>query len=506
MGNQTQATLDLLKVAQKAALPDEIAKAFTQSGNATTGLTAYDLQAPALTIYPMLTPLRNKIPRVSGKGGIQANWRAVTGINVNNLATGVSEGQRGGVIATSTAEYMAAYRGLGLEDYVTFEAEYAAEGFDDVKARAVEGLLRSLMIGEEGVILGGNTTLSLGTTATPTLVASNSGGTLPTGTLSVICVALAFDAFWSIGGWNNGSMGSTLNIATAQIPAQITRVNADGTSVSYGGGSARKSTAAPISVTGPSGSVAASVAATNGAVGYAWFWGAAGSEVLGAVTTINSVSITAAAAGTQAAAALPAGDNSTNTLVYDGILTQIAKPGSGAYVKTLPTGTPGVGSTLTSDGAGGIVEIDEAFFSFWNLYRLSPDVIYVNAQQLIDMNTKIIKNGGAPLIRFNVDGNNPSSINAGTVIGSYLNKITNKQVKIEVHPNMVPGTIMFWSDGLPYKLSGIQNITQIRARRDYYQLEWPLRTRKYEYGIYADEVLQNYFPPAFGVITNIAKG
>ena len=34
-------------------------------------------------------------------------------------------------------------------------------------------------------------------------------------------------------------------------------------------------------------------------------------------------------------------------------------------------------------------------------------------------------------------------------------------------------------------------------------IEWPLRTRKYEYGVYADELLQNYFPPAFGILKNI---
>ena len=45
----------------------------------------------------------------------------------------------------------------------------------------------------------------------------------------------------------------------------------------------------------------------------------------------------------------------------------------------------------------------------------------------------------------------------------------------------------------------------MRCRRDYYQLEWPLKTRKYEYGVYFDGVLQNYFPPAFGMITNIGK-
>ena len=141
------ATLDALKAAQTAPIPEAINKAFTQSGSATSGLTAYDLQAPALTLHPVLTPLRNTIPRVSGKGGIQANWRAVTGININQTGAGVGEGQRGGIIATSTADYLAAYRGIGLEDNVSFEADMAADGFDDVKARATNGLLRSLMIG-----------------------------------------------------------------------------------------------------------------------------------------------------------------------------------------------------------------------------------------------------------------------------------------------------------------------------------------------------------------------
>lgn len=39
-----------------------------------------------------------------------------------------------------------------------------------------------------------------------------------------------------------------------------------------------------------------------------------------------------------------------------------------------------------------------------------------------------------------------------------------------------------------------------------HQLEWPLRSRKYEYGVYTDQVLQVYFPPANAVLTNIARG
>ena len=39
---------------------------------------------------------------------------------------------------------------------------------------------------------------------------------------------------------------------------------------------------------------------------------------------------------------------------------------------------------------------------------------------------------------------------------------------------------------------------------DYYQTEWPRRTRSYEYGVYTDQVLQNKFMPGMAVLTNMA--
>ncbi len=39
-----------------------------------------------------------------------------------------------------------------------------------------------------------------------------------------------------------------------------------------------------------------------------------------------------------------------------------------------------------------------------------------------------------------------------------------------------------------------------------YRSKWPPRARRYESGVYADEVLQHYFPPAMAVISNIAAG
>ena len=495
-GNVTNETLALLKAAQ--ADPNlDIQKAWNQSSSAVGGITAYDLEKPAKLLYPVITPLRNRIPRVSGKGGIQANWRAVTGVNVGNMSAGVSQGNRGGVMSTTTANYLAAYKGLGLEDYVTFEADLAAEEFQDLKALAVEGLLRAMMIREENVILGGRGTVGLGVTPTPTLAGLTTGGTLGASlVLSVIAVALTNDGFQSS------------NIANG-IPGQITRANADGTTDTYGGGSAQKSTNATVTLsTGTTNSATAIVAPVQGAVAYAWFWGAAGSEVLGAITTINSVVITATATGTQTAASLTDSDNSVNDLVYDGLLTMTSNPANNAYYSAQPTGTAGTGTPLTSDGAGGIVEIDAALKWFWDNYRLSPTDIYMSSQEALNITKKVLASatGGAQRFTFEVK---QEMLAGGTVVRSYLNKFGMNgavELPLHLHPNMPAGTILFYCDLLPYPLSNVRNVLQIRARRDYYQIEWPMVTRKYEYGVYADEVLQNYFPPSFGMITNIANG
>jgi len=502
--NTTAETLALLKVAQ--ATPDELIKNFVQPTSATTGLQAYNLEAPSKKLYPVMTPLRNSIARMGGGYAIQANWKAITNINVGNVRAGVSEGKRGGVITHAQSEYFAAFRGFGLENNTTFEAGYASKNYEDTKALAVQTTLESTMIQEERLILGGNTSVAMGTTPTPTLAASTTGGTLATQTLSVICVALGLQAYLDAVGVNNGAIGQSLSLPTAVVPGVISRTNADASTDTFGGGSAQKSANATVSVTGATGSATASVAVVNGAVGYAWYWGAAGSEVLGAITSINSALITATATGTQTAASLAASDNSTSALDFDGLLYQAFKPGSNAYVVSQPTGTAGVGTPLTSDGAGGIVEFEAAFVTFYNKYRLSPTKIYVSSQELINITKKIVANGGAPLLRLTVDAGNLGSIQAGVVVGEYLNKVMGTKVPLVVHPNVPAGTIFFFTERLPYALSNVSDVCRMLMRQDYYQLEWPLRTRKYEYGVYADGVLQHYAPFSMGVLNNIANG
>lgn len=463
---------------------------FSQSGSATTGLTFYDLEAGAKFLYPVLTPLRNEIPRVSGRGGIQANWKAVTGVNTSGIRIGVSGGNRGAVMAVSVADYAAAYKGIGIEDNVDFEAQYAGQGFEDIRALAAKVGLQALMLGEELLLLGGNGTVALGTTPTPSLTQATTGGGLSDGTYYVECVALTLE------GYVNASV-------TAGIPTSVTRTNADASVDTFGGGSAQKSASTSIAVNGGGAvqRINATVTAVRGAVAYAWYWGAsAAGATLGAITTVNAVTITTATgAGTQAYSTLPSSDNSTNNLVFDGLLTQAMKTGSNAYYRSLD------GAALTADGAGGIVEIDTALKSFWDNYKLTPDTVWLSSDLALQISQKILQGNANGAYRIVVNMEQGMMV-GGVMVATYLNRFSMNGanvLKIRIHPNMPAGMLLFTSNTLPYPVSGVGNVMQVRTRQEYYQIEWPLRTRKYEYGVYADEVLQHYFPPSMGVIANI---
>lgn len=495
-------TLELLKQAQAQAM-DPLAKAtFNQPGTATTGLQTYNLEIGAKNLYPILSPLRNMIPRVGGQTSIQANWRAVTGVNTANMFAGVAEGRRGGIISVGTAEYFAAFRTIGLEANATFEAELSSAGFDDVRARAAKSSLESLMEAEERLILAGSTSYSLngGSAApTPTLTSATSGGSLAQNTeFGVAVVPLTYE----------GKARAT--VAGGVVQSITVNPAEGGTAVTVNGGTGRKSATATITTANSGGSVhsitatvtTSGVAGVRGAYAYAWFWGATGSERLGAITTTNRVVITAAAAGTQTLASITDTDNSKNDLVFDGLLTFAANAANNGYHFAA---APGAG--LTADSAGGILEIDAALRHFWDNYRLSPTRIIIGSQEMSAIRKKILAQPSAAAARFTFNVQQGQLVGGGMAKG-YLNPYSTgggpAEIPFMLHPFMPQGTMLFICESLPYPLANVTNVMQILTRRDYYQIEWPLRSRQYEYGVYSDQVLQHYFMPSLGVITNLS--
>jgi hypothetical protein len=255
---------------------------------------------------------------------------------------------------------------------------------------------------------------------------------------------------------------------------------------------------------------------SNGAVAYAWFVGPAGSETLQAITTINSAAFSAPLASGQQAATVIAADNSRNpTLAFDGLLTVGFNPINNAYVQALASGTAGTGTFMTASGRGSVVEIDNMLVQMWNTYRLSPTVIYVNAQEQKNITNKCLTNASGPLIRYNVaaDGDNggPYGVSASGVVRWYYNPFSvdaGFDIPVKVHPDLPPGTILAYCERLPvwYQSNQTPNVAEVMTRRDYYRVDWPLRTRRREFGVYTEEVLAVYAPFGVGILTNIGNG
>jgi hypothetical protein len=504
MNSITQESLDLLKGA--LAKPDD---ALAKSISTATGLLAYDLQAPAKNLYPFVTPIRNVMPRVGGGTGAATNWRQVNAILGSGFdAMGwVPEGQRSGQMSYNTSNKSATYVTIGEEDAATFEAIAAGREFEDIQARMTFRLLQKMMLKEEMAILAGNATMPLGTPATPTVSAATlASSTLPTGTYYVKVVALTLE------GYQNSSL---LN----GVATSMTVNGADGKPFVLSGGSSNISAeSSGQAVTAGTSALAMSVTLIQGAVAYAWYIsavGVTGSETLQAITTINSyVQSTPLTAGAQPATAVTADNSANASYAYDGLLTVALKSGSGAYVNSLPTGTAGSGTTLTASGRGSVNEIDTMFQRMWDLFQLSPTVLYVNSQELKNITSKVLSNSSGPLLRFDTraDGSEGEyQVTASGVVQFYYNPFAingGLRIPIRIHPRVPPGTIIGWAENLPiqYQSNEVPNVAEVKTRQDYYQIDWPVITRQRQVGVYCEQVLAVYAPFAMGVISNIANG
>jgi hypothetical protein len=505
-------TLDMFKEAHAVPLEkvvgddgssrwEPLAKDVTLS----TNLTFYDLRGPALNLFPTVTPLRNAISRDSRPNpGDALHYKAIFATVGSGFPymPWVPEGHRSASMSYTAIPKTVPYATIGEEDSLTDEAKWAAQGFEDESAMVQLRLLLKMFVKEEAAILGGNSSMTLPVPGTITSSATGTGGTLPSlSPYSIYVVPLTQEGFL------NSSV-------TAGVATSLAITGNDGSSYTLNGGSgvlsANKTQNVSLGQT-----LFLSIAPLRGAVAYAWYVGASGSEVLQAITTISSLAIsTPLLTGTQAATAIT-GDHSNNGATsFDGLLTTAFAAGSNAYYFAMPVGTAGTGTGLTASGFGGVVEIDNMLISMWNNYKISPTVIYVNAQELKNITQRVLSNTSAPLLRYNVEADQEGMVEykltAAGVVSFYFNPYTadgGVRIPIKIHPNLAPGTIIGWAEKLPpwYVSNETPMVAQILTRQDYMNETWPRTNRVQYYGIYAQETLAVYAPFAMGIITGIAN-
>src|SRR5258708_26810448 len=112
-GDLSQQTFDLLNKADLSSLNKTTISQAAISGVA-GNLNAFDLRGPALQLYPVLTPLRNPLPRqVSDRGDLATRWKAITRVNTQGFELRVSPGRRAAEMSVTEQHYVPPYACLG---------------------------------------------------------------------------------------------------------------------------------------------------------------------------------------------------------------------------------------------------------------------------------------------------------------------------------------------------------------------------------------------------------
>jgi hypothetical protein len=423
-----------------------------------------------------------------------ATWRALLNVNNQQPNPAIGFDTSAAIALIDEQDVQAKFQPVGMGYTVTQDAVDLAKGYAEAKAVTALNTLNQLMIGEDKLLFGAQS-FALNTPGTPSVTPLASGGSIPATTAVNVKVAARTGSGYFYG-------GST--VASAQGTATTA------------GGAGNSATAFVVSV--------------PGAVCYDWFVGG----FYYTTTTTNTVTITSIPVANAALplatfpdlnatpiTSVPVADASASVNEFDGFLASLAGSYSAAGVlETNGVGTPSGASIQSRDGGtltlsgGAIQEFDALFLAVYQSVRLSPDALMMNGQHAQDVATKVLGSPGA-VTYLQTDASGRISTTAGGKVGTVVNKITGKEVVLEVHPNLPQGTIIARTDTVPFPGSNIGKTLQVETLRDY---------SDYTYGsargalgvvgggpredgeIRSIESFQNKAPTAMAVLQNVGAG
>lgn len=467
----------------------------------TGGLNAYDLEAPAKLLAPRPTPLRNRIARKKGVGTAH-QFKRITGFSgsgTGGLSTprpGITEtgtttwgGQtlrRPPIISYSGDQVSVPYLEFGASDSVSWRAQFAGQGYQDVRQLSQSSVLYSSMLQEERLLLGGRGTVGSfsGALAAPTAVTSpitavgSTGYAAVSGYTTNIYVRVTSE---SVFGDSVAASPTTVVAATGSyIPVFATLpANATGMKVYVGTGA---------SDPGLAGSFYAG-RASNGGVSTT----TPGFVIQGALPTTGAVP--------------PAADTSASALDYDGILTYCTSAQAG-YVKNLNgisngAATNAVIGGLNVNNPGN--EFNVAFAALYDSVKADPDEILASGQDRKQL-SDLLKTSSSSNYRIMID-NNPEAHGAqiGSMITAIQNEVTGKVVDVTVHPWLPQGNMPIISWTLPLPDSNVSDVFSVFNVQDYQMIEWPVNQLSYDVSSYWFGTFCCFAPSFCGAITGVSK-
>lgn len=454
------------------------------------GLVPFNLLAPSRLLYPIYTVFRNKFPRPQGQG-VSLQERAITGISGSQTGgQGVIDisipelVQSGGSLAgtawplnippsgSQSEQFLnVPYRFFGLTESLSWLAQFAGQGFEDVSALANLILLQEMMLGEEYQMIAA-TSVVLSTPAAPTCTVrtAGSGETALNTTLTTVLVAAT--NYW----------GTTAASAT--------------TAITVGAGQVVDVTIAPVS-----GTMTYSIYAGDGTHQYLLAAGVGGTKYTLQGFAVLPAFVTA-----------PAADTGTGKSTrMEGIVpTLTGHSASAGIYPTSPTTWQGgyvnqaVGTHLSYNC------IYTALDALWESNSVSPGAFKADPAEIVGdggdimrLSNDVISQGSATNYRLFLEQDEVSGIRVGAAVSEFQNPITKSLLKMVVHPWYTQGTATLMTYQLPMTFSNVSNAWEMSVVQDYVSIAWPVIDATFRYSLFLYGTLVAHAPMYSGILQGL---
>ncbi len=487
-------TIRLVQATQKRAITSQ------------TGLTYYLLEAPAKAIVPVITPVRNMIPRRTGRGAPNVNWKAITSFDTNRVLGTTNEGAVPSAVTYSVANVVNTMATLALSNAVTFPAQWRGRGLEgDVRARRTAELLYQLMTREEYWII--NASQKLMNPPAPLVTTSPTGGSIAAGTYWVQVTALSSTTYnpSSVEGTPSTQATATTSVygvvtttgTTSTLTIQLFTVpNAFQYRVYIGSGSTPPANAAMYLQSGLS-NANAPQPSFNTSVTLASGGATTSSETPGPTITLTLT--TQPATGS----ANPPTTNSANTStdsttsqinIWDGLMAQA--------LNNIATGST-LGSIVArpaaSNGVFVLNDIDALLLQMYGQSAGDPDILICNPVDAARITNLLVISGQ---LRYMVEANSPAqtALVANYRATHYANKTTGKAIPIVVDRYCPVGTLLFVPLRMPFPVADVSNAIEIECNQEYVGVDFAVTALQWQFADVVEHTLKVYFLGGLGML------
>lgn len=460
-----------------------------------SGLVPFDLLAPSRLIYPVYTVFRNKLPRPAGQGtsriervftgisGSQTGGQGVKDISIPELV------QSNGTLASTSwplnlpgagsqteVQLNVPYKFFGLTESLSWLAQFAGQGFEDISALANLILLQEMMLGEEyQMIAASSTTLAPPTIVSTTARAAGSNET----TVGVNANFTVFVTATNYYGETTSVQGSTIATTAGQVVDIVIGPSAGAQQYNV------------YVSTNASPAVANAFLQTSG--------------VGGVKFTIQGALLTSGATP-------PTTDTTTgsNTRMEGLIPTLTGKSAtSGVYPSQWKGGyvNQSVGQHLNYN------VLYNALQGLWSgaqgsgnnpgAFRADPAEIVGEGGDIMRLSNDIISQGSATNYRLFLDQADVSGARVGAAVSEFQNPITRSVLKLVVHPWLTQGTAMLMTYQLPQTWTNVANAWEMTMVQDYVSIAWPVIDATFRYSLFMYGALVSHAPQYSGILQGL---